>query len=106
MENLRRDGMAWLEDVFKGNLGISLAVGVGVAVVGPILTPIVGGVVRPIAKAAIKAGTVAVDVGREGVGRLNDMSGDIVAEARSELNESRSEPSRKSSGSGALGKMG
>jgi Protein of unknown function (DUF5132) len=87
--------MAWLEDVFKGNIGTSLAVGVGVAVVGPILAPIVGGIVRPVAKAAIKAGMVVFDAGREGVGRLNEMSGDIVAEARSELDETRSEPIRR-----------
>src|SRR4051794_34999038 len=100
--------MAWLEDVFKGNIGTSLAVGVGVAVVGPILAPIVGGIIRPVAKAAIKAGMVASDVGREGVGRLNEMSGDIFAEARSELDETRSEPSRKpaTAAAGPAGKSG
>ena len=87
--------MAFFEDVFKGNIGTSLAVGVGVAVVGPILTPILGGILRPAAKFVIKAGMVALDAGREGAGRLNEMSGDIVAEARSELNESRSESGRK-----------
>jgi hypothetical protein len=87
--------MAFFEDMFKGNIGTGLAVGVGVAVGGPIVTPILGGILRPAAKAVIKAGMVALDAGREGAGRLNEMSGDIVAEARSELNEARSEPGRK-----------
>lgn len=87
--------MAFLEDVFEGNIGTGLAVGIGVAVVGPILTPILGGILRPAAKTVIKAAMVAVDAGRAGAGRLNEMSGDIVAEARSELNEARSEPGRK-----------
>ena len=87
--------MAFFEDIFKGNIGTTLAVGVGVAVVGPILTPILGGILRPVAKTVIKAGMMAVDAGREGAGRLNEMSGDIVAEARSELNESRAETHRK-----------
>ena len=90
--------MASLEDAFKGNIGTSLAVGVGVAVIGPILAPILGGILRPAAKAVLKAGMVALDAGREGVGRLNEMSGDIVAEARSELNEARTESTRKHPG--------
>jgi len=81
--------MALFEDMFKGNLGAGLAVGVGVAVVGPLLTPVIGAALRPAAKAVIKAGLLAYDVGRQGVAQVNEMSGDIVAEARSELDESR-----------------
>ena len=87
--------LASFEDLLEGNIGTTLAVGVGVAVVGPLLMPLIRGVVRPAAKAVIKAGMVAYDAGREGMGRLNEMSGDIVAEARSELHESRGEPTRK-----------
>jgi hypothetical protein len=84
----RRAAMAFFEDVFKGNIGTGLAVGVGVAVVGPILTPILGGLLRPVVKAVVKAGMVAYDAGREGAGRLmNGAGGDIVAEARAEMNE-------------------
>jgi hypothetical protein len=82
--------MAFFEDMFKGgNVVTGLAVGIGVAVVGPLITPVVGAVLRPAAKAVIKAGLLAYEAGREGMAQANEASGDIVAEARSELDESR-----------------
>src|SRR5438105_3207574 len=87
--------MALVEDMLEGNIGTGLAVGIGAAVVGPILAPIIGGVLRPVAKAVIKGGILAYDMGREGVGRLNEMTGDIVAEARSELNAAQTEPTTR-----------
>lgn len=92
--------MAIIEDMFKGNVGTGLAVGVGVAVIGPLLTPVLGAVLRPVTKAVIKAGMVAYDAGREGVARVNEMSGDVVAEVRSELDENKS-PKRTRSGTSA-----
>jgi hypothetical protein len=92
--------MAFVEDMFKGNIGTGLAVGIGVAVIGPLLTPVLGAVLRPAAKAVIKAGMVAYDAGREGVARVNEMSGDVVAEVRSELDENKS-PKRGRSGTSA-----
>jgi hypothetical protein len=89
--------MSFVEDMFKGNIGTGLAVGVGVAVVGPLLTPVLGSVLRPVGKAALKAGMLAVDAGREGLERINEMSGDIIAEARSELDSSRTAPRAKPS---------
>ncbi|HET6307622.1 MAG TPA: DUF5132 domain-containing protein [Rhodopila sp.] len=93
--------MAIIEDMFEGNVGTGLAVGVGVAVIGPLLTPVLRAILRPAAKAVIKAGMVAYDAGREGVGRINEMSGDVVAEVRSELDESRTPKRTARSGSSA-----
>jgi hypothetical protein len=77
--------MALLEDMFKGgNIITGLAIGVGAAVVAPAVVP----VLRPLAKAVIKAGLVAYDQGRVALAELNERTGDIVAEARSELAES------------------
>jgi hypothetical protein len=73
-----------IEDFFEGNVGTGLAVGLGVAVLGPLLRPLVAGVVRPAAKMAIKGGIYAYDRGREMVAQLNEATGDIVAEARSD----------------------
>jgi hypothetical protein len=88
--------MALFEDVFEGNIGTGLAVGVGVAVLGPILAPILSSVLRPVAKAVIQGGMMALDVGRDAAGRMNEMSGDIVSEARAELDAARTEGSRQS----------
>jgi hypothetical protein len=87
--------MAFFEDIFEGNIGTGLAVGVGVAVLGPIVAPVLSTVLRPVAKAVIQGGMLALDVGRDAAGRLNEMSGDIVSEARAELNEARTEASRR-----------
>ena len=95
-ENPMGRAMAFFEDVFEGNIGTGLAVGVGVAVLGPIVAPILSSVLRPVAKAVIRGGMLALDVGRDAAGRLNEMSGDLVSEARTELNEARTEASRRS----------
>jgi hypothetical protein len=79
--------MAFVEEMFKGNIGSGLAVGIGVAVVAPLLAPVIGGVVRPLAKTVIKAGLLAADAGLEGLARLNEAIGDMLAEARAELDE-------------------
>jgi len=69
-------------DLFKGDVGTGLAVGLGAVV----LAPLVGGILRPAAKAVIKGGmTLYRDTG------IGDFTGDVVAEARSELDESRRE---------------
>jgi hypothetical protein len=94
--------MAFIEDMFKGgNIATGVAVGVGVAVVGPLLTPVVGGILRPAAKVVIKAGMLAYDAGREGMAQLNEMSGDVVAEARAELDQSRGTRERAAANSNA-----
>jgi len=77
--------MALLEDMFKGgNIVTGLAIGVGAAILAPVIVP----ALRPFAKAVIKAGLVAYDQGRVALAELNERTGDIVAEARSELAES------------------
>lgn len=80
--------MAFFEEMFKGNIGSGLAVGLGVAVAGPLLVPVISEVMRPLAKTVIKAGLLAVDAGLEGLARLNEATGDMVAEARAELDQS------------------
>lgn len=64
--------MAFFEDMLEdGNIGTGLAVGTGAAVVGPLVIPVIDGVLRPAAKAAAKAGPLAHGAGREGFVRLN-----------------------------------
>lgn len=76
--------MAFFEDIFKGgNIVTGLAIGIGAGVVAPALIP----VLRPIAKTVIKAGLVAYDQGRVAFAELNEQTGDVLAEARSELAE-------------------
>jgi Protein of unknown function (DUF5132) len=83
--------MALMEDMFKGgNIMTGLAIGIGAAVVAPVVVPIL----RPLAKSMIKAGLVAYDQGRVALAELNERTGDILAEARSELAETGSASER------------
>jgi hypothetical protein len=76
--------MAFFEDIFKGgNIVAGLAIGVGAAVLAPVVIP----ALRPLAKSVIKAGLIAYDQGRVALAELNEHTGDIMAEARAELSE-------------------
>jgi hypothetical protein len=76
--------MALIEDMFKGNLATGLAIGVGAVLLGPTLVQSVGGLLRPAAKAVIKSGMVFY---RETLGEIGEMTSDLVAEARAELEQ-------------------
>jgi hypothetical protein len=76
--------MALFEDVLKGG-GVltTLAIGVGVVVLAPIVIPMI----RPLAKSAIKAGVVAYDQGRMALAELTTAADGVIAEARAEMAE-------------------
>jgi hypothetical protein len=72
--------MALLDDMFEGGIGTGLVAAVGVAVLAPVLKP----VLRSSAKMAIKGGMVAYDYGRQAVAEITEMAGDLAAETRAE----------------------
>jgi hypothetical protein len=74
--------MALLDDLFKGNPLTGIAIGIGAYLLAPTIVP----VVRPAAKAVIKAGILAY----QGLAELGQMTTDLAAEAQSELDEPRS----------------
>jgi hypothetical protein len=77
--------MALFEDVLEGGIGPGLAIGIGAAVLIPVLRP----VLRPAAKAVVKAGLMAYHRGQDAMAYINEMTGDLVAEARSEMEGAR-----------------
>ena len=80
--------MAIFEDMFKGgNIITGLAIGVGFALLAPVIKPIV----RPLAKSAVKAGLAAYDQGRVALSELSEQAGDMLAEVRSEIEEEATE---------------
>jgi Protein of unknown function (DUF5132) len=77
--------MAFFEDLFKGgNIVTGLAVGVGAAVVAPLVAPAVTNLLRPAAKAVIKGGIMVYDRGREAMAQVGEATSDMVAEVRAD----------------------
>ena len=76
--------MALIEDMFKGNLAVGLAIGVGAIIFGPTVIQTMGSILRPVTKPLIKNGMVFY---RETLSEIGEMATDLVAEARAELDQ-------------------
>lgn len=63
----------------------SVLVGVGVALVAPVVMPALAAGMRPLAKAVIKGGIMVYDKGTEALAEAGEQLSDLVAEVRSEL---------------------
>ncbi len=77
--------MALLEDVLgmEGAAG-PVAIGVGALLLAPRVLPIIGRVLRPVAKEVIKIGLAAYDEAHATVSEAYQATSDLVAEARSD----------------------
>lgn len=91
---------------FKGDLGTGLAIGIGAAVVGPMVLGALSAILRPMAKAAIKSGLMAYDRGREMVAEVREMGEDLAAEARSEIPHRERQAEGRPEGAGEAGMPG
>lgn len=76
--------MALWENGFKGILG-GLAIGVGAAIVAPIVIPILAGAAKPLAKVAIKEGLILYEKGKEMLAEAKEAVEDLVAESKAEI---------------------
>jgi hypothetical protein len=67
----------------------TLAVGAGAVLLAPIILPFVAGILRPLAKAAIKGGLIAYEKAKvmssEAVESLEDLAAEAKAEVSSQL---------------------
>ena len=78
--------MSLLDDVM--DLGFTgLFIGIGVAVLAPVVLPILSGVAKPLAKAAVKGGITLYEKGKEAVAEAGEFIEDVYAEAKAELTE-------------------
>lgn len=76
-----------LDEVIEG-LGVP---GITAIVLLPILVPVATGIGKPIAKAMVKGGIVLYEKGKGVIAEVGEKFEDIVAEAKAELAEERSE---------------
>ena len=75
--------MAWYDNVVKFSWP-NVLVAVGVVVLAPVLLPVVGCVVRPLRKGAVKAGLTVKDTAAGFVTEAGEQVSDLVAEAKAE----------------------
>jgi hypothetical protein len=74
---------------FNPNTIKGFAWGVGVAVLAPVAVTALVTVGRPALRAAIKAGLLLYDQGREKMAEAGELWEDLVAEAQADLDEAR-----------------
>ena len=80
--------MALFDDMVQGLTSSwvpSVLVGVGVALVAPIVVPALAGSMRLLAKAVMKGGMLVYDKGAEVIAEASEQLSDMIAEVRSEL---------------------
>jgi len=75
--------MAWYDNVVKFSWP-NVLVAVGVVVLAPVLLPVVGAVLRPVVKGAIKTGLTVKDMAAGFVAEAGEQVSDLVAEAKAE----------------------
>jgi hypothetical protein len=77
-----------VEEAFKGSAGKGLAIGIGVAILAPLVLPAVATAARPLARAAIKTGMIFYEKSRETMAEFGEVVEDLVAEARADMEQS------------------
>jgi hypothetical protein len=77
--------MALFDNGFKGNIISGLAIGVGTAILAPVIIPVLASIVKPLTKAAIKGGIALYDKNKEIIAEAKEVIEDLVAEAKAEL---------------------
>jgi hypothetical protein len=65
----------------------SFAIGAGAVILAPVVLPIVGAVLRPLAKSVIKGSLIAFESAKVSMAESREMLDDLAAEAKSELAE-------------------
>ncbi len=77
--------MAGLDDFFKADTAKTVGIGIGAALLIPVVLPMLATVGRPVAKAAIKSGLILFEKGRETLAEVGEVFEDLVAEAKAEI---------------------
>ena len=75
--------MALLNDAFS-SLGGAVMIGIGAALVAPVLLPAAGAILRPVAKGVIKGGFYLVDTLQEVIAEGGEQLSDLMAEVQAE----------------------
>lgn len=77
--------MPQLNDLLKNPSVRNTAIGIGVAILVPIVAKTLAPFVRPVARSALKIGAVTFEKGRETFAEIGEIVDDMVAEVREEI---------------------
>ncbi len=69
-------------------IGGGVLVGAAVVLLAPMIIPIIGGILKPVAKAAIKSGILMYEKGKVVTAEAQEAIEDLAAEAKAELSQS------------------
>lgn len=76
--------------IFNGGLSVgSLAVGAGVVLLAPVVIPVIGAILKPMAKAAIKGGLLAYEGAKLSIAETREAIEDLTAEAKAEMSQEK-----------------
>lgn len=81
--------MMIVDELLKRNIVVGLAVGVGVALLGPVIFPVILRAARPVAKTLIKSGVEMFERGREAAAEFGEFVEDTAAEVHAEMIKDR-----------------
>jgi hypothetical protein len=65
----------------------SVAMGAGVVLLAPVVIPVVGAILKPVAKALIKGGIMAYEGAKVSIAETKETIEDIAAEAKADIEE-------------------
>jgi hypothetical protein len=83
--------MAIFDDLMKADTAKGLAIGMGVALVAPMLVSSLMGASRPFARAALKSGFILYEKAKEVAAEFSEVVEDLVAEARAEVEQQQAQ---------------
>lgn len=81
--------MSVINNLFKGDTGKGIAIGIGIAVLAPVAIAVLSGAARPATRAALKSGILLYEKGREKVAEFGEIVEDLTAEAHAEMEQSQ-----------------
>jgi hypothetical protein len=76
-------------DFLKNPTVRNAAIGIGIAILVPVVARAVAPFVRPVTRSALKMGVVAYEKGREAIAEFGEIVDDMVAEVREEMRAER-----------------
>jgi hypothetical protein len=69
----------------NGGIGYGIAIGIGAALLVPVLAKFLSSVGKPLLKESIKGGLILIEKGKVAAAEMKEIVEDITAEAKSEL---------------------